>query len=265
MEAVLDDIAFLANSANRVAVFETIVESPRTRGEINARVDASRVTIARIIRELEDNNWISITGQEYSPTPNGRWVYDEFRRLVKEIQAERRLRRAVQWLPTDLLSFDIRCLRDAELILLESCDTTALTRRVLEFHRSGSYVRGIARESAPEFIENQWELSVQGDTEVDLVITSEIVASIRDHPPTARYFREMLEDETANANYHVYDDIPLSVGIVNGEVGLNLIDEHGTLKGGLKIDNEIIHEWAVKLFETYRQKARPVEVNEITT
>jgi len=56
MDTALDDIGFLANSENRVAVFETLVEAPRSRHEIGGLVDASRVTIARILRELDERH-----------------------------------------------------------------------------------------------------------------------------------------------------------------------------------------------------------------
>jgi predicted transcriptional regulator len=72
----------------------------------------------------------------------------------------------------------------------------------------------------------------------------------------------MLTEE--NAHYFVYEDIPISVGIVNGAVGINLTDEQGTLKGGLRTENETVHTWAVDLFETYREKATPVKSDVIS-
>ena len=63
MDTALDDIAFLANSDNRVAVFERLVDGSRHRDELTDQVDASRVTIARILRELEAREWITRSGQ----------------------------------------------------------------------------------------------------------------------------------------------------------------------------------------------------------
>jgi predicted transcriptional regulator len=257
MEPPLDDISFLANSENRVAVFESVVEAPRSHNELREEIDASRVTIARILRELEARDWIEHTGQTYRVTPLGDWVCDEFTRLLDELAAEHRLREVVEWLPTDLLPFDIRCLRDAEIIIQEESDTTALIRRIVDFHRSGERVRGVARGAAPVFIENHWELSVQGNTRVELVLTPEALDAILNHPTSAQQFQEMLMAE--NADYSVYDDIPISVGIVDGFVGINLTDEQGVLKGGLVSENETVYEWAVDLFETCRGKTRPLD------
>jgi predicted transcriptional regulator len=261
MNNALDDIAFLANSENRVQIFELIVEAPRNRTEIDDQVDASRVTIARILNELDARDWITQSGQECAVTPLGAWVYDEFTGLVDEIEAGHRLRDAIQLIPTDLLTFDVRCLRDAEIIPLEESDPTAVTRRIVEFHRSGDRIRGVARVAAPVFIKNQWELTVHGDTRLALVITPGALDVIRDHSPTVRRFRDMLEEESAS--WFLYEEIPISVGIVNGRVGINLTDEEGVLKGGLVTDDESVHAWAVDLFEDCRDKARPVDPDEI--
>ncbi|PSQ10634.1 hypothetical protein BRC93_08855 [Halobacteriales archaeon QS_5_70_15] len=261
MDTTLDDIAFLADSANRVAVFEMLLEEPRTRNGIRDRVDASRVTVARILRELEERGWIEGSGRTHEVRPAGEWVCEEFTCLRGELEAEHRLREPLQWLPTEVLTFDVRCLRDAEVIPVEECNSTAIVRRIVEFHRSGDRIRGVARESAPEAIENQWELTVHGETRVDMVIAPDIVDAIRDHPPSARRFREMLDQE--NARYSVYEEIPVSIGVVDGAVGINFTDEHGTPKGRLKTESETVHAWAVDLSETCRERARPIDPDAI--
>lgn len=262
MDTALDEIAFLANSENRVAVLETLVETPLRRDELRDTVDASRVTIARILRELEARAWIERSGPQYTATHMGSWVCTEFTHLADEMAAEHRLRDALQWIPADLLTFDIHHLRNAELSLVDESDATAFIRRLAEFHRSGARIRGIARECAPEVIETHWEITVAGDTHVELVLTPEIVDAIQAHPPSARRFQEMLAAE--NTRYLVYDDIPMSVGIVDGAVGINLTDEHGVLRGGLKVEDDVVYDWAVELFERYRNKASPVEPATLT-
>ena len=70
METALDNVAFLANSENRVAVLKIIVEESRDRDELRDQVDASRVTIARILRELEAREWITRSVLLYTCVPS---------------------------------------------------------------------------------------------------------------------------------------------------------------------------------------------------
>ena len=263
MDSALDDIAFLANSENRTTVFEALVETPHSRDEIRDRVDASRVTITRILRELDERDWVDGSGVEYTVTPHGDWVYDEFSDLLDELEAERRLRDVLQWMPTDLLTFDVRCLRDAEVIVLDGSDGTAFIRRVIEFHRSGDRIRGVATMSAPEFVENHWELTVRADTRLEMVLTPRVLEITLDHPTSARQFHEMLDEK--NVHLSVYEDIPISVGIVDETVGINLTDEQGVVKGGLITEDETVYEWAIELFETCRERADPVTPTETDT
>ncbi|UTF55117.1 helix-turn-helix transcriptional regulator [Natronosalvus rutilus] len=263
MDDALEDAAFLANSENRVAVLELLVEAPRSHDEIRDRIGASRVTTARILRELEARNWIARSGQECTATPTGEWVCDKFTRLGDEMEAERRLREPLQWLPSDLLTFDVRRLRDAELIVLEESDATAIIRRILEFRRSGDQIRGVTRVVAPVFIENDWKSTVHGNTHLDMVITPDVLDTIRTHSTSAKQLHEML-DET-NVHVSVFEDIPISVGIVDSAVGIDLTDEQGVVKGGFVTEDQAVYEWAVDLFETCRDEARPVDPDEVTT
>lgn len=260
----LDDIAFLALSENRVEILEALTDGlAHSRDGLMERVDVSRPTLARILDELESRTWIAQRGQTCRITPTGSWVYEEFTDFLETIADERRLREVTRWLPVEELVFDVRRLRDAEIILLDESDTTALIRRILEFHRSGDWIRGVAREAAPEFIENQWERTVHGDARVELVLTPKALAVTREAPETVTWFREMLTDDDADAQYFVSEEIPISVGIVDDRVGINLADEEGVLRGGLATDDEVVHEWAVDLFETCRGNARPVRPDAI--
>lgn len=262
METPLNEIALLANSENRVAVLEMTVDEPRSRRDIIDEVDASRVTITRILREFEERDWIDYSQREFKATPLGEWVYEEFSNLLEVMGTISHLRCPLQWLPTEIVTFDIRHLRDAEITLLDGSDSTAIVRQMVDFQQSGDQIRGITSESAPEAVENQWELTVKEDKKVELVITPGILQMIQSHPQSARRFQEMLATE--NAQYYVYDDIPISVAIVNDTVKINLTDEEGVLKGDLKTQNDKIREWAVDLFRTYRNKASKVEPDLIT-
>ena len=262
MDAALDDVAFLANSENRVAVLRLLVEEPLGHDEIRDRIGASRVTTARILRELEERDWVVRSGQECTITPTGEWVCGAFTQLIDEMAAERRLREPLQWLPSDLLTFDVRALRDAELVVLEETDATAVIRRILEIRRASDRIRGLTRTVAPVFVENDWESTVHGDTELDMVVTPDVIDAVRGHPTAAEQLREMLE--VPGVRVSVSEDVPISVGIYDGEVGIDLADEGGVVKAGLVSEDEAVHEWAVDLFETCRDEARPVGPDELS-
>jgi len=188
--------------------------------------------------------------------PLGEWIYDEFDYMLDHVETERRLREPLQWMPVDPVPFDARCLRDAEVIVLDGSDAMAFVRRVLELHRSGDHLRGVATTVAPVLVENHWEMTVHGDTRLEMVLTPSALEVTLDHPTAARQFSEMLEEETVYVS--VSEEVPMSVGIVDETVGINLTDEQGVAKGGLVTDDETVYGWAVDLFERCRERATPV-------
>lgn len=262
MGSVMNDIAFLANSKHRVAILETLVEAPRSRDDLRDEVDASRVTVARILRDLEARNWVENAGQAYVATPTGAWICRAFTRLVDEMEAEHRLRQALQWIPSDLVTFDIRSLRDAEIVLLEERDPTAVVRRFVDLHHGSDRARECARCIAPPLIEKHWELTVDGDARVEQVLTPKALDIVVAHATARRQLHQMLD--AANAHYFVTTDIPISVAVVDDIVAINLTDEEGVQKGMLMADDDTVRAWATDLFETYRDKARPVEPDVMT-
>ncbi|WP_170977391.1 helix-turn-helix transcriptional regulator [Halorussus salinisoli] len=262
MNAAIDELAFLANSSNRVEILDALADAPRTRYDLLEQTEISRVTLGRILRELENRRWIVRRDREYRLTPLGEWICDEFTDVVEAVEAEHQLREAVRWLPSELVTFDVRCLRGAEVILLDGADMTKLERRILEFHRSGEWIRGFARGVSPEAVENHWELALYEGTRIEMVVTPDTLDALQNDPPSVQRFRDLLDHH--RAHYLLYEDVPLSVGIVDDTVGITLTDERGIPQGGVATDNEAVYEWAVDLFETYWEKAEVIDPDLLT-
>ncbi|OYR40678.1 MULTISPECIES: winged helix-turn-helix domain-containing protein [unclassified Halorubrum] len=260
MEAALDEIAYLANSANRVAILELLQESPRGRRELVESVDASRVTVARILRELEGRGWIERSEREYTTTPLGCWVCERFKDLVGDFEAERRLREPLQWLSSEVVTFDVRRLRNAEVVLVDGSDATVLLRELAAFHRAGERIRAVTCASAPRIVENLRDVVVDG-TRLELVVTPAVVDAARSHPPTAQRVNELLAH--ANADLYVCEEVPIAVWIVDDTVRIDLTDDRNVLRGALVTDDEAVYAWAIDIFETCLREATPLAPEEV--
>lgn len=58
-QASIKDITFLARSEHRIAVLDALQEAPRARHELRELTGASRVTVNRVLDDLEDRGWIA--------------------------------------------------------------------------------------------------------------------------------------------------------------------------------------------------------------
>jgi len=116
MESALEEIEFLALSANRVEVLGPLAEGRHTRNELATATGASQATLGRILGDFKDRSWIRHDGSEYVATATGRLVAEGFTDLQEILETEgKKLRDIVDYLPTHAMDFDLRRLSDATI------------------------------------------------------------------------------------------------------------------------------------------------------
>lgn len=262
MSSPLDEIAFLANSVNRVAVLQALTHGPVTRTTLADQADMSRVTLTRILRDLEERGWIERDGQAYRRTPLGDWVTTEFTDLLDEVKAERQLREVVQWFPSDHLTFDPRCLVDAEMALRSRTDMTGLVRHLASAYHAADHIRMVASQISPTLLDPLLETTVHGDKGVEAVITRRLHDTMLADTAMEPMFVEMLASD--NARIFTRDEIPLQVALVDDATIIALTDDRDTLQAVVQSENEDLHVWAIDTFETCRETADPVAIETVT-
>ena len=135
-----DDVAFLANSKNRVDVLRCLTDGPHARDGLVTKVGVSRVTLGRIVDELAQRKWITQAGQVCRITPLGEWVLDEYEAFSEMMAAERRLREVFQWFPDEEYGFHISHLADATITKVSPANASApLSQHVRQFDNGGEF------------------------------------------------------------------------------------------------------------------------------
>lgn len=261
MASEIDDIAFLANSENRVEVLDTLTDAPRTRQYLNDHANGSRVTLGRILRDLEARNWIERTGHEYQTTQLGKWVCEEFTNLVEIVGTTQKLATVLQWFPTDLLTFDVQCLRDADIALRDHYDITGLVRLLADSYRTADQTQALSKQVSPSLVEATWQATVQGEGWFEAVVDPGVVAAVTANEEMDVMCRDMVA--SGNARLHVHEDIPLQVALIDDAVFIGLIDSADNLQAVLHCTDATIQTWAMNIFETYRDAADPVPADEL--
>lgn len=263
MSSTVDDIAFLANSENRVAVLRSLLDGPHSRHVIAEKTDITRVTLGRILDELEDRQWITQRGQVCTITMTGEWVIEEFTDFSEMMEAEHRLRKVVRWLPEEGYGFHISCLADAELSLVTRADASVPISRLVRQFDVGGTIRAFSFAITSQFLEACWRHVMDGDVKWEWVFTSAVLDVLRDTPEMTRWSREMLE--TGRAEYrHYQSDIPYVVIISDERVNLRLADEDGAATALIQSDHDDVRTWAGDTFEEYWRQGEPVKAEMFT-
>jgi predicted transcriptional regulator len=257
------EIAFLANSENRVALLQCLTDGPHARDGLTTKVGVSRVTLGRIVQELDDRSWITQKGQVCTITPLGAWVLEEYLGFSETMRAERRLREVFRWFPEEEYGFHIGALADAEITAVSRANASApLSRHVRQFDAGGrfwSFSFAITRL----FLDSCWRHVTDERITFDWVFTTEVLDVLENDPELSRQSREMLN--SGRVEYRHFDGgIPYIVLGSEESVNLRLADEEGSPTALIESDADAVREWAESAFDRYWADATPVGIDAFT-
>lgn len=247
-------LEFLVGSWNRFEVLEATAETPRTREDLKARSGVSRVTLSRILSDLESRGWVCRADEGYEATRSGRFVVDEVRQVIDNIDALYHLGENIDWICLDQLGFEPAVLRECEVIVPTWDDFSAQTRMLVDLVADCTYIRGIGTGLDREFMKAVGDATLTGPLSVELVFEPDVVDAITESEELRTVFQAMSDSEAADL-YRYDGSAPLM------ELGINetieqrddvvmLCGEHdeGAPPGTLRATNSTVWEWAESFF-----------------
>lgn len=263
MGNVVEEIAFLSNSENRVAVLHSLLDGPHSRHVVAEETDVSRVTLGRILDELEERRWITQHGQVCDITPLGSWVFEEFSAFCDLMEAEQSLRQVVQWFPEQGYGFHVSRLVDADITLVSRADASAPISRLVKQFDVGGLVRAFSFAITSQFLDACWRHVMDGSVRWEWVFTSAVLDVLQNSSEMADKSREMLE--SGRAEYRSYEgEIPYVVIISEELTNLRLADADGAATALIQSDDDAVRAWADSTFESYWESGTPVEASTFT-
>lgn len=261
-DAAVEAVAFLARSEHRVRVLELLAERARTRTELTDATGATRVTLSRVLGDLEDRGWIRRpTGDGgYALTDLGELVFADFRRLLGTVSVGQRYPDIVERLSTDWFGFELRHLADADLVASESADLLSAARAVATAIGRAETVRAVVGTFTSLPMHTHAEALREGQAaDAEVVFDAEATAVGLDDPEVERRWRRIERESDSPVYYSVDDRIPCNVDLVDGETVYLSV---GGAAGGfsaVRTDHPAVVEWARECFERKRAAAVPLE------
>lgn len=260
-----EPLEFLVSSWNRLEVLEALAVESRTRADLKELVGVSRVTLSRILGDLERRGWVVRPNGRYEATSDGVFVAGEVVRTLENLRTAAELGTTMEWLPTDRFDFDVARLRDATVITPRYDDFTAQTRRLVGLVHESDRIRRIGTGIDREFMRTLRDACVDGDLTLDLVLEEGLFDAIEADADLRRLFADLTAAESARV-YRYDGDEPLTmVGIHDGlesEPDVVMLcgqHEEGAPPGTIESTDGTVRAWAESFFESIRRASRPVE------
>ncbi|QPV62439.1 ArsR family transcriptional regulator [Halosimplex litoreum] len=258
MDAALEDVEFLALSANRVAVLQSLAAGSRSRSDLAEETGASQATLGRILADFEDRSWVQRSEGGYESTATGRLVADAFSDLLEALDLERDLRDIVAYLPTDELEFDLARLTDATITVPTGTRPNAPVQRLLDLERDAAEVRAFSHAF------NEQTLSLMADRATDEtvrfrgVFSPGAVEALASDATLREHLLALVDAEAATVSVRSAG-VPVAGTVADDRVHLLVRDDSGVLRASIDTDDPVVREWADSAFERYWTEASPLD------
>jgi predicted transcriptional regulator len=253
MNDAFADVEFLAGSPNRVAVLGALVERPRDRRDLSDALDVSRVTVGRVLGDLEARGWVESDGGGYRATPLGEVVAVEFEDLLETMGTMRELSTVAQWLPSDL-DVDFRRFTGCRVTTPTWSDSVAPVRRASELAREATTLHVAGSGIAPGVIEGIREAAVAGGT-VTFVTTTDGVAVLESSREMSEWMTEAM---AAGAELFSHPGFPYLIALCDGTGVIGVNDDDGVPRGFVESEDVAVLEWVRTTIARCRSEATPV-------
>lgn len=223
----------------RYDVLQCLCAGELDKRQVEARIEASRPTIDRAYRELEDLGVLTSTGTDYELTNFGVLYCETFCRTDDDLRTLDEVRDLVARLPADA-GFDERLLEGATVHRVEDHAPQEPLLRIVETARGASEIAGYSSVIVPYYVDEFHSLVVEQGTPTTLVFTEDVVETGRQNYGPA--FDEICaaDNATVYATPNVYN-----YGVVIGDdaVAVPVGDELDRLQAVIVNDTEAAVEW----------------------
>lgn len=258
MESALEEIEFLALSANRVEVLRLLAADRHTRSDLAATTGASQATLGRILGDFTDRSWIRRDENGYVATATGRLVAEGFTDLQEILETEMKLREVIDYLPTHAMDVDLRRLADATITVPSQMRPNAPLSRLLGMLRNGTEVRAFSHAFNEQTLTVVQEQTAGGDQQFKGVFSKSAIDALTHETGLRRRLQTLLETERVDLRVR-NEGVPLAAMIVDDVVYLLLRDENGVLQASIDTDDAAVRSWAQNTYDHYWRTADPLE------
>lgn len=263
----IDDVAFLVRSEHRAEILDRLTRRDWTRRELRDATGISQPTLGRILSGFEERGWVAdngrTNGREYTLTPLGEFLADDFMTLLDTTQTIRKLRGAVEHLPFDEMAFDNALLMETTITIAQPDDTLAHMRRQDALAEESDYVRTLCSSFSPAAIEAQRDRILNGDNTGEAIVAGDALDRLTDDDELAELLGDIIASD--KTTFYRYDGpMPIMLSEFDEKVGIIPIGDDGMPCGVfIESDHEEIKAWVVDTLDAYQERATELMTGEL--
>ncbi|NHN46441.1 hypothetical protein G9464_02340 [Halostella sp. JP-L12] len=240
----------------RVKFLKALDGNPSNKRDLVDLVNVSRSTVNRAIWDLEQLGLIEYDDEGYRVTVSGRLLYEQYVRYRDGVVAVMAAADLLALLPGDgPISLDL--VRDADIFVAEDPAPHVPVTILSNIIRESERLRGISRAHAAPKTADALHDAISGGATAEIVFREEVYDHVRE---AYDWLTELLD--VGNLRPYLIDDVPYGL-IIAEHVDrtyscLVVYDENSGIGGVLVNEREAAVDWAMNVYDSYRQQAQPV-------
>lgn len=264
----MEPVAYLSRSENRLEILETLTETIPQPGtdapgytprELRNLTGASEATVSRVLTGFQERGWVERTPRgEYTATPLGQSMAIEFTPLLNSMAAIQNLGDAVALLPLNELSIRLQHFGDATVVRPEGPPTLEMSRYLLEITDKSSIMYTLGYVAVTQdAMDLTTEQTISGELD-PVYVQARSVRKYRQKSPNQSEYRGQVRSQIeAGAELYTYDGhVPCNLWIFDETVVIENSQVDGIQNGTMiESQNEIVREWALDIFDQYRDES----------
>lgn len=259
LEEVLEEVDFLARSVNRVQLLKVLYKQEQLqKDELRTACDASRTTLQRNIRALEENGWIEQSNRRCTLTAKGKAAAEHFFKLIDDLHAIRQLEPLLEQIGSTEIDFDPRSLAEGEIFVANPHDPYGPTDGVLSAVNRAETIKVMLPAVAPYGAEAVCERVTSADVNIEMLVdedTGDVLFSDSKYKP---YMEDMLSTGRCTV-FEVEDSISYYIGIFDDVVAqFGVLDQDGVPYALVETRSNDARRSAENTYKRYKQQARPL-------
>jgi predicted transcriptional regulator len=241
--------------AARERFLRALAAEPGSKRALEERLDVSRSTVDRAIRDLQSESLVSYEDRQYHLTPAGRYGLHAYEETKTRLDALVDASDVLSELPNDT-PLDADFVVGSEVVRTSPRTPDSVLSRLLESVRSADHVDGVAPVALTGYLEAFHEESTGGGASVRVLLQPELcdhLVSAHGDPLRVGIEHPGVRLERAS--------VPFEFGLWladDREAGVIVYTETG-VKAILVNDRECAVTWARTQFERAAETATPVE------
>lgn len=252
--AALEDIAYLARSENRVSVLAAVDERPRDQRELAAETDVSRSTLSRVLRELEERDWVRQSDDGYATTTAGSLLTARFDELLETTGTIRRLGKRLELLPVEEMSVPVRHFHDATVVTPDEHDPTRPFDYGVAMLEATDRVRALSSLVPAPYLRALHERVTAGDVTAQLVVEADYVEALNGDR------LGLLEDVAGDVDLRRSGgSVPYDLFVLDEAVHLWLCTDGGEAVGLVETRDPAVRRWAESTVDSYADRATRID------